>query len=367
MAYTMEERCRIWLSQADMASQKMGKLLEIYISAQSVWEDFSPGMEKALGQVTYNILKEKRDPKVVDSVIEAMETLGVCALFPGDTLYPPLLASIANPPPILYALGDPGILAGRTLAMVGTRTPSRYGFDMAFSLGKELGENSVTVVSGFARGIDTAAQSGCLEGGGKTAAVLGCGLDVIYPSENKDLHRRILDAGGLFLSEYSLGSKPAYYHFPDRNRIISGVSHGVALIEGRLKSGGMITVGHALEQGREVFALPGPVNREGAEAPHKLLREGARIITCGQDMLEDMGWEVVKKPHSLESTSNRHLLPGQEKVVELLKREDLSFEELSQALQMDAAPLNSHLTILELAGIIKKSAGNLYALAELKS
>jgi len=346
-----------------MASRKMGKLLEIFASAQALWEEFSPGMEKALGQITYKILKEKRDPKVVDSAIEAMEALGVCALFPGEDLYPSLLASIANPPPILYALGDPGILAGRTLAMVGTRTPSRYGFDMAFSLGKELGESGVTVVSGFARGIDTASQSGCLEGGGKTAAVLGCGLDVIYPSENKELHKRILDAGGLFLSEYPLGAKPAYYHFPDRNRIISGISQGVALIEGRLKSGGMITVGHALEQGREVFALPGPANREGAEAPHKLLREGARIITCGQDMLEDLGWEAIQKPRSQESTSYKPVLPGQEKVAELLKREDLSFEELSQALRMDAAPLNSLLTILELAGIIKKSAGNLYALA----
>ncbi len=363
MAYTMEERCRIWLSLADMASRRMGKLLEIYESAQAVWEDFRPDMEKALGRATYRVLKEKHDPGVVDSAIEAMESLGVFALFPGEELYPPLLQSIHNPPPILYALGDPGILAGRTMAMVGTRTPSRYGCDMAFALGRELGENGVTVVSGFARGIDTAAHSGCLAGGGKTAAVLGCGLDIVYPSENRELHRRVLDTGGLFLSEYPLGSKPASYHFPDRNRIISGLSYGTALIEGRLKSGGMITVGHALEQGREVFALPGPANREGAEAPHKLLREGARLITCGKDMLEDMGWEAAVQPSAREKMTDKPALPGQERVVALLKREDLTFEELSQALLMDAAPLNSLLTILELAGIIKKSAGNLYALA----
>lgn len=248
------------------------------------------------------------------------------------------------------------------MALVGTRSPSRYGQDMAFSLGKELGENGVTVVSGFARGIDTAAHSGCLAGGGKTAAVLGCGLDVIYPSENKELHKCILDSGGLFLSEYPLGSKPANYHFPDRNRIISGVSHGVALIEGMLKSGGMITVGHALEQGREVFALPGPINREGAQAPHKLLREGARLITCGTDMLEDMGWEPKAKAIAAGKQLAIAKIPGQELVEKLLKREDMSFEELTRALPMDAAPLNSLLTILELAGIIKKSAGNLYAL-----
>ena len=363
MAYTMEERCRIWLSQADMASRKMGKLLEIFQSAQAVWEDFCPGMEKALGQTAYRFLKDKHDIRVVDSAIEAMEALGVCALFPGDELYPPLLSTIANPPPILYALGNPGILSLRTMAIVGTRSPSRYGYEMALMLGKELGESGVTVVSGFARGIDTAAQTGCLEGGGKTAAVLGCGLDVIYPSENKDLHSRILDAGGVFLSEYPLGSKPEYYHFPDRNRIISGVSHGVALMEGKLKSGGMITVGHALDQGREVFALPGPANREGAQAPHKLLREGARLITCGKDMLEDMGWEALKTAQQIKGITARPMLPGQEKVAALLVKEDMSFEELSQALQMDAAPLNSLLTILELAGIIKKSAGNLYALA----
>ena len=360
MAYTMEERCRIWLSQADMASRKTGKLLEIYGSAAAVWEAFCPDMEKPLGPQTYRMLKECRDEKALERVESAMAEKNIRALFPGDGLYPPLLESITCPPPILYALGDPKILSGKAIALVGTRAPSRYGRDMAFFLGKELGQNGVTVVSGFARGIDTAAHSGCLEGGGKTAAVLGCGLDTVYPPENEELFHRVLDMGGVFLSEYPLGAKPANYHFPDRNRILSGVSGGVALLEGRLKSGGMITVGHALEQGREVFALPGPVNREGAQAPHSLLREGARLVTCARDILEDMGWDspAVQKTLSVPD------VPGREKVTELLRREDLSFEELTQKLSMDTAQLNSLLTILELAGIIKKSAGNLYSLVD---
>ena len=363
MAYTMEERCRIWLSKADMASRKMGKLLEIYGSAQAVWETFAPDMEKALGPQTYRALKEYHDESLLEQLVGAMEEKGVRALFPEDGLYPPLLQSIYCPPPILYALGDPAILNGKTIALVGTRTPSRYGQDMAFSLGKELGQNGVTVVSGFARGIDTAAHSGCLQGGGKTAAVLGCGLDIVYPPENVLLFKSVLESRGLFLSEYPLGSKPANYHFPDRNRILSGVSGGVALIEGRLKSGGMITVGHALEQGREVFALPGPVNREGSEAPHMIIREGARLVTCGRDILEDMGWLAQDKPNERKEPETL-LHPGQEKVILLLRREDLTFEELALKLAMDTAPLNSLLTIMELAGIIKKSAGNLYSLAD---
>jgi len=362
MAYTFEERCRIWLSGADMASRKMGKLLEIYGSAQAVWEALHPAMEKVLGSGTYHALKEYHYETALERIEQAMAEKNIRALFPGDGLYPPLLESIFCPPPILYAIGDTAILSEKNIALVGTRTPSRYGQDMAFSLGKELGRQGVTVVSGFARGIDTAAHSGCLEGGGKTAAVLGCGLDIIYPPENADLFKRVLDTGGLFLSEYPLGSKPANYHFPDRNRILSGVSHGMALLEGRIKSGGMITVGHALEQGREVFALPGPVNREGSEAPHKLLKEGARLVTCARDILEDMGWLSENRP-SLKK-SKTPVLPGQEKMVTLLGREDLTFEELAQKLAMDAASLNSHLTIMELAGIIKKSAGNLYSLAE---
>ncbi len=362
MAYTMEEKCRIWLSMADMASRKMGKLLEIYGSAHDVWEAFAPEMEKALGPNTYSVLKECHDEEVLDRSLCTMAEKGIRALFPGDGLYPPLLACIYYPPPILYAQGDPAILHDKTIALVGTRTPSRYGQDTAFSIGKELGQNGVTVVSGFARGIDTAAHSGCLAGGGKTAAVLGCGLDIVYPPENVLLFNHVLEAGGLFLSEYPLGAKPANYHFPDRNRILSGVSGGMTLIEGRIKSGGMITVGHALEQGREVFALPGPVNKEGSEAPHKLLREGARLVTCGKDILEDMGWlakdEVASKNPLLPA------LPEQEQVTALLRREDLTFEELKQKLAMDAAPLNSLLTIMELAGIIKKSAGNLYSLTE---
>ena len=360
MAYTMEGRCRIWLSQADMASRKMGRLLEIYGSAQAVWDAFEPGMGKPLGAQTYRMLKEHHDEQVLTRIESAMAEKNIRALFPGDGLYPPLLESIACPPPILYALGEPAILHDKAIALVGTRTPSRYGQDMAFSLGKELGQSGVTVVSGFARGIDTAAHSGCLQGGGKTAAVLGCGLDIIYPPENEELFKSVLDAGGLFLSEYPLGAKPANYHFPDRNRILSGVSGGVALLEGRIKSGGMITVGHALEQGREVFALPGPVSREGAEAPHRLLREGARLVTCARDILEDMGWDAPEA----KKTSFVPDVPGQEKVTALLRREDLSFEELTQKLSMDTAQLNSLLTILELAGIIKKSAGNLYSLAE---
>ncbi len=362
MAYTMEERCRIWLSQADMGSRKIGRLLAVYGSAEAVWEAFSPAMGKALGEASGRMLAQHRDAGVMERSEADMEKLGVSALFPGDGLYPPLLTNISGPPPVLYALGDPSILRGRVMALVGTRTPSRYGREAAFSLGKELGRRGVTVVSGFARGIDTAAHSGCLAGGGKTAAVLGCGLDVTYPPENEELRRSLLDAGGLLLSEYPLGTKPANYHFPDRNRILSGVSHGVALLEGRLKSGGMITVTHALDQGREVFALPGPVNREGAEAPNRLLREGARPVTCAGDILEDMGWEDAAPPFVPGVPGPD--IPGREKIEALLRREDMTFEELVQALSMDAAPLNSFLTILELAGIIKKSAGNLYSLAD---
>ncbi len=363
MAYTMEERCRIWLSRADMASRKMGKLLEIYGSAQAVWEAFSPGMEKALGSNTYKALHMYRDTDALDQIEQAMTQSDIHAIFPGDGLYPPLLESIFCPPPILYARGDPAVLHGRTFALVGTRTPSRYGQDMAYAIGKELGQNGVTVVSGFARGIDTAAHMGCLSGGGRTAAVLGCGLNVIYPPENAELFRSILDSGGLFLSEYPMDAKPANYHFPDRNRILSGVSGGVALLEGKLKSGGMITVGHALEQGREVFALPGPANREGAEAPHKLLREGARLMASAADILEDMGWAEKCRPASGKS-SGLPAIDGQDQVCSLLRREDMTYEELAGKLSMGAAPLNSLLTILELAGIIKKSAGNLYSLVD---
>lgn len=359
MAYTMEEQCRVWLSQADMGSRKVCRLLEVYGSARAVWESFSPAMEKALGETVCLKLRQHHTGEAMECVLADMEKLGVAALFPGDGKYPPLLETISCPPPVLYALGDPSILSGRAMALVGTRTPSHYGLEAAFSLGRELGRQGVTVVSGFARGIDTAAHSGCIEGGGRTAAVLGCGLDVVYPPENAELRQRILHAGGLFLSEYPLGAKPAGYHFPDRNRVLSGVSNGVALLEGRIKSGGMITVGHALDQGREVFALPGPVNREGAEGPHRLLREGARPIACAQDILEDMGWEAPAPGRAPLPD-----IPGGEKVRALLKREDMTFEELVGALSMDAAPLNSLLTILELAGIIKKSAGNLYSLAD---
>lgn len=363
MVYTKEERCRMWLSYAEISIRKIEALLQVYGGAQTVWEAFGSDMEKPLGSCAYATLQKMHTEGAMEGTLRQMEVLHIRALFSDSEEYPPLLKSIPVPPPVLYARGDPEILWGKTIAVVGTRAPSRYGRDMAREIARDLARSGVTVVSGFARGIDGAAHEGCLDGGGKTAAVMGCGLDIVYPPEHGELQKRILDAGGVFLSEYPLGTGPLSYHFPDRNRILSGMSQGMVFVEGRIKSGGMITVGHALDQGREVFAVPGPINREGAEGPHKLLREGARLITCAADILEDMGWSAEDAGTHCTMPKTSGLSAEERAVVALLQKEDLLFEELAQSLSLPAAQLNSLLTILELTGIIKKSPGNLYSLS----
>lgn len=356
-----ERICRLWLSQAALPADRAQTILSVYGSAEALWDSFSMEHEKVLGKWGYGLLKKLRQPGEMDRLQEAIHDAGASLLYPEDDDFPPLLRQIGDPPLLLYVRGERGILSGKNIAVVGSRSPSRYGREMAFSLGETLGRRGVTVVSGFANGIDSEAHGGCVQGGGRTAAVLGSGINQIYPRSNQRLHDAILESGGLILTEYPLGARPMPYYFPQRNRIISGICQGMVLVEGRIKSGGMVTVGHALNQGREVFALPGPVTQEGSQAPHKLIREGARLITCGEDLLEDMGWSTA--PAAERETSLPPLdSPLETKVRELLLREELSFQELVERTGLSPQELGAILTMMEIGGIIRKSPGSMYHL-----
>lgn len=211
----------------------------------------------------------------------------VCVLL-GTPEYPSLLAEISNPPRCLWTRGERALLARQAVAVVGARAASRDALNMAAQLAADLARAGLVVVSGLARGIDAAAHRGALDAGGATIAVLGTGIDVVYPSDNAALHERIA-AHGLLMTEFPPGSPPEDWHFPRRNRIISGLSLGVVVVEARDKSGSLITARLAGEQGRDVMVVPGPAGTGQNRGGHALLRDGAKLVESAVDILQELG------------------------------------------------------------------------------
>lgn len=202
-----------------------------------------------------------------------------------DNLYPEKLRNIYAPPKTLYLLGNEELLKRKSIAIIGCRNCTRYGAENAYEFGHKLATSNICVISGLARGIDSYAHRGAIKANGKTIAVLGSGLDVIYPPENAKLYKEIIMNNGAIITEYPLGSKPEKYHFPERNRIISGLSDGILVVEAKKKSGTMITVDFALEQGREVYAIPGNISSDSSFGTNELIKEGAIPVTNVNDII----------------------------------------------------------------------------------
>lgn len=204
-----------------------------------------------------------------------------------DVNYPAALREIYDPPITLFAKGNIAFLGEKSIGIVGSRDATSYGFNTAKELSYSLAQNNIVIVSGLARGIDKAAHIGALNARGKTIAVLGCGIDICYPNENMVIYKEILRRG-LIISEYIVGTKPEAGNFPARNRIISGLSNGVVIVEAKAKSGAIITADFALEQGRTVYAIPGNINSIQSEGTNNLIKQGAKTVTSINDVLEDL-------------------------------------------------------------------------------
>ncbi len=266
--------------------------------------------------------------------------------------YPPLLQQIPDPPPSLWLRGDadPEILTRTSLAVVGARACSTYGRGVARSLAREASACGAVIVSGLARGIDGEAHRGALESAGVTIAVLGCGIDRDYPSAHAELAQRIVAAGGLVVSEYEPGIEPAPWRFPARNRIIAGLTRATVVVEARERSGALITADFALEDGREVLAVPGEITSGLSVGTNALLRLGATPVTCVADILEALGLEqpVAKAP---EVVGDGAL------VLEALTTGESSVDQLTRATGLPPAAISAALTALELDGRVSSGEG----------
>ena len=360
--FSREEMCCLWLQYAPVSAWRgIDRLLNEYGSASGIYDSFSPAMAETIGKDGFTILNGLRS-KGPDVLLADLDNAGIHpVLRPGEG-YPSRLRDIPSPPRGLFVMGR---LPGNDIpavAIVGSRRDTRYGRAQARRIARELAESGVVIVSGLARGIDTAAHEGALEGGGITVAVLGNGLPGIYPGENRSLADRIISSGGAVISEYAPGAKPLGYHFPIRNRIISGLSDAVLLIEALRKSGTASTVHHALSQGREIFALPGNVDAPGSELPLQLLKEGAGICTGGEDILSGMGWRRDVKQVSFSDLMGLSEEDRSDPILSALEKEEKTFEELLDETGLSLQEINTSLTLLELEGRIEKRGGRAYAL-----
>jgi len=276
-----------------------------------------------------------------------------------DDGYPDSLRMIDDRPIMLFVKGNIGALNGDCVAVVGSRKPTRYGLKVAEEFAREFSRAGLVVVSGFARGIDATAHKACLACGNPTVAVFACGLDVCYPAEHKGLLDGILMNGGAIVSEYPIGTKPLQYHFPERNRIISGLSRGVFLAEAAKRSGSLITMRLAIEQGKDIFVVPGNIFAAESEGANGLLREIPHAIAISpEDVLEALH---VKRQGIEPQTAELSLFENQ--IVEALRDEELHFEELLDITGLSVGELTNTLFNLELNGLVQSTGGNYYALA----
>jgi len=293
-----------------------------------------------------------------DKELRLAEKAGTTLLCWDDPFFPPLLKEIHDPPVILHVLGNPQLLSGPGIAMVGARAASSYGLQVAERLATELARHDLVITSGFALGIDTAAHRGALAAEGKTIAVMGCGLDIVYPSQNKKLHVQIA-AHGAIISETPLGTLPEGFRFPARNRIISGLSLGVVVVEAAHRSGTLITAHQALEQGRDVFAIPGRIDSPKSEGCHRLIQEGAKLVHSAADITGELALRTQIFPPQTRVQAPP-MPPEEGKVFSLLEVYPRNIEEIILAAQLPSHRISEILLHLELRGLVASLPGKQY-------
>ncbi len=311
-------------------------------------------------------LSSRRYRPMADEILDWGDRGGCRFLCRGDPDYPALLEQIFDPPGVLYARGRLDVLQGPCISVVGTRRPTYYGLQMAEGLAGDLARCGVTIVSGMARGVDAAAHRGCLEARGTTIAVYGCGVDIVYPREHVRLAEEII-ASGIVLSEFAPGTSPSPQNFPVRNRIISGLALGTVIVEASVYSGSLITARLAMEQNREVYALPGNVTSPQSFGPNYLIKQGAKLVQSWRDVVEEMPPELrrsilARKDADTPTAPELEVLSDEE--IRLL--ESMSFEQATQFDKIysksgiEISRLTSLLLDLEMRGWVRQVPGNLY-------
>lgn len=340
---------------------KISQLLEHFSTLEQAWKGSTGELRKAgLDSKSADTIVNMRPRISLDAEMESLKRYKVKVLTCDSDTYPQRLREIYDYPPVLYVRGNPLPEDETCLAVVGTRRATVYGRQVTDEIVSDLARNKVTIVSGLAKGIDSIAHRAALEAGGRTIAVFACGLDIVYPAENANLAREIMERGAL-ISEYPLGIRPKADNFPRRNRIMSGLSLGVLVIEAGESSGALITANQALEQNRDVFAVPGSILSPASRGTNHLIQEGAKLVRNHVDILEELNLAMVAQQLEM-----KEILPTDETESLLLKQlsaEPTHIDEVCRHSRLTPALVSSTLTMMELKGMVKQVGGMNYVLA----
>jgi DNA processing protein len=359
-----------WLALAltpGLASRLSGRLLKEFGSPEEVFRAPLPRLERcrlptAVAQAVFKKQAFKRAEKELVSIREIEN----CRLLSWtEPEYPQTLLQIYDPPVLLYVRGDLQVLNQPSISIVGTRRPTLYGTQMAERLGREIAARGVVVVSGMARGVDAIAHQGAMTVNGRAIGVLGTGINVCYPKENKKLYEKVLERGAI-VSEFPLGTHPAPENFPIRNRIVAGMPSGVVVVEGAQYSGSLITARLAMEFGREVFGVPGNVTQAVSFAPNQLIRQGAKLVTNGADVIEDLPTPVRAALVQAEQpeAEQRNLLvaaslnSSEKKIYDLLNSDEaVHIDDIVERSGLNSSEVLATLFDLEMKGIVRQMPG----------
>jgi DNA processing protein len=338
---------------------KVQALLGYFGHLQDAWRATAEELRQiGFDQRTISQFLEERERLNLDQCLERVLAKGITVLTWDSPDYPALLREVANPPPVLFVHGGLQPADRWAVAIVGTRRLTRYGRQVTRELARGLVSSGVTIVSGLARGIDGEAHGAALEQGGRTLAVLGSGVDQVYPPEHRELAARMVDGRGAIISEYPLGTEPEAKNFPPRNRIISGLSLGVLVVEAGARSGALITARFAIEQDREVFAVPGNINSPASQGTNQLIQQGAKLVTRVEDILEELNLRMAVEQADLHTA-----LPESAEeaaLIENLSTLPTHIDELSRVTGMPTSLVSSTLTLLELKGMVQQVGGMSY-------
>lgn len=353
--------CLDYLGYSKAKIKKIENIFENLSDIQTDLDKKKELIDSALGQSAYRNLKESLNEERVDEILAELDKLGINFVTQKDDNFPQKLKEIPDSPVIIYYKGDLSIASSpHILGVVGTRKPSSYGRDICETFVGEVVKSSVVTVSGLAYGIDSVVANTTLKNNGLTIAVLGGGIAKIYPSTNTSLAKYIVETGGLIISEYKPFQSPTQYTFPERNRLISGLSDGVLIIEAGERSGSLITAETALNQGKELFVVPGNLTSVQSKGSNRLIYEIPHsIVIDPKNILNSLGVESCANKNLTENQIVQ-LTMAQQLVYDLLRVEDMHFDDLAQKLNMSPRELNVLLTDMEILGIIKSQSGNYY-------
>lgn len=341
-------------------------LIDYFGSAKKAWEAKTNDLLKIkFGEVLTGKFDAFRKDFSITDYANKLKKEEVNFLILTDEKYPKLLREISDPPFVLYIKGKPSANSGdkwdisRSIAVVGTRKITNYGREVTRLIVGELVASGLTIVSGLAIGVDSAAHEAAIEAAGRTIAVLGCGVDCCNPRNNQFLYDKIVAGNGVVVSEMPLGHFALKGLFPARNRIISGLSLGVLVVEGAQDSGALITARNAGEQGREVFAVPGPITSSLSVGPAELIKKGAKLVTRASDILEELNIPTSSRLRGI-SKKVEDVTPEEEKLLKILENEDRHFDEIVRISAMETSKVGSLLSLMEIKGMVRNIGNNVY-------